>query len=688
MKKVMLLGAAMILCVVLLAACGDGSAEWDPDPSVSESEMHLETRNDGLSIECGEGGNTLSWLADESAESYVIYRAKSRFGQYEKLAECGSSELSYTDSEPSVDCCYKVVGLSADGEEMDLYDPMSQSIALFGDNVLIFSPDDDPALVAQAVSRVNRKQVDAQFGAGRYALMFKPGVYDSSIKVNVGFYTLVAGLGASPTDVVIDNLNCLARWLDNSGNNNNATCNFWRGVENISVNSDVVWAVSQATSMRRVFINGSLALHDNNGWSSGGFLSDSFIAGTVDSGSQQQWLSRNDDWSEWTGQNWNMVFLGLEDGAAPEGTWPETKFTTVEKTPAVCEKPYLVFDEKDGYMVCVPGMRKDSTGVSWQKGGADDRMLSIDEFYVARADYDTSYSINAALASGKNILFTPGIYALSTAIKVTRADTVILGLGLATLRPEKGGSAMLVSDVDGVRIAGLLFDAGKRHSENLLIIGKRKTNNDHSDNPIILSDLYFRVGGMFTFDTSVDCCAVINSNDVIGDNFWVWRADHGDGVAWDTNVTKNGIIVNGDNITFYSLMVEHFHEYQTIWNGENGRTYFYQCETPYDVPDQSEWMSNGGTVEGYASYKISDDVKKHEAWGLGIYTYHRDAVVTLTRAMEIPDAPGVRIHNCCAVMITGNPGIAHVINDAGDPATTGVTRSIIVEYCNGEFSVD
>lgn len=176
---------------------------------------------------------------------------------------------------------------------------------------------------------------------------------------------------------------------------------------------------------------------------------------------------------------------------------------------------------------------------------------------------------------------------------------------------------------------------------------------------------------------------MINSNDVIGDNFWVWRADHGDGVAWDLNKTKNGIVVNGDDVTIYALMVEHFHEYQTLWNGNGGRTYFYQSEMPYDVPNQESWMSHEGTVNGYASYKVADHVTSHEAWGLGIYSYHRDAVVDAHTAMEVPVSPDVTVNNVCAIMITGNPGISHVINDFGEAAQTGGDRQIIVHFNNG-----
>jgi len=565
---------------------------------------------------------------------------------------------------------------------------------LLGENVYIFSPEDDPALVNEVLADLYEKQEENQFGKSRYAIYFIPGIYDESIEVNVGYYMQVAGLGVLPTDTRIESLQCTAEWLGNDPNNHNACCNFWRGVENIELGSNTMWAVSQATFMRRVQVDGALYLHDNYGWCSGGFLADSNTELMTDSGSQQQWLSRNCSWKAWMGENWNMVFVGTEEGENPRGTWPAIPYTTVETTEKIQEKPFLIYDEKNGYQVFVPEVRENAMGVSWEDG-AHGATLPISDFYVAKADVDTAETINAALAEGKHLLLTPGIYELSEPIRIEKEGTIVLGMGLATLQSVDGSTCMETADVGGLIIAGVLFDAGEVMSENLLVVGtgadasvggaEQEDEVVESDlngrDFISLSDVFFRVGGTVTAEpTQSECCITIYSDNVIGDNLWVWRADHGSQVAWDKNVTKNGIIINGDNVTMYGLMVEHFHEYQTVWNGENGKVYMYQSEIPYDVPSQSVWMSHDGKMEGYASFYVAEDVQKFEAWGLGVYLYNRDIPVVLNTAMEVPDREGVKVHHICTVMLNGYPGMRHVINNCGGSVTYAVEREIICEY--------
>jgi hypothetical protein len=190
--------------------------------------------------------------------------------------------------------------------------------------------------------------------------------------------------------------------------------------------------------------------------------------------------------------------------------------------------------------------------------------------------------------------------------------------------------------------------------------------------------LFFRVGGAAV--GKADVCLKVNSNDVIGDHFWVWRADHGEGVGWTVNTTKNGVIINGNYVTFYGLFVEHFHEYQTLWNGNNGKVYFYQSEIPYDVPSQAGWMN--GTTNGWASYKVGSAVTNHELYGSGVYSFFRDSVTKLESGIEVPNAIGVRVYHAASVWLAGMVGseITHVVNNKGAAAVSGNMRQTLTEY--------
>src|SRR5579859_4335414 len=69
----------------------------------------------------------------------------------------------------------------------------------FGPNVLLFDPSMTATDIQGRIDAVFSRQERSQFGSDRYALLFKPGMYD--LDVQVGFYTQVIGLGKSPDDV-------------------------------------------------------------------------------------------------------------------------------------------------------------------------------------------------------------------------------------------------------------------------------------------------------------------------------------------------------------------------------------------------------------------------------------------------------------------------------------------------------
>ena len=541
----------------------------------------------------------------------------------------------------------------------DTVSDLPRSVPDFGPNVLIFDPS--MTNIQGRLDAISSQQERSQFGTNRYALLFKPGNYH--LDVRVGFYMLVLGLGKSPDDVAITGaVRSKAPWR-----NGNATINFWRAVENLSVTPALdqdtnIWAVSQGTALRRVHVRGDLTFSDG-GWSSGGFMADCKIDDVVNSGTQQQWLSRNDDWGRWAGGSWNMVFVGVNN--PPTGTWPKAPYTVIARTPLIREKPYLFIDDQGRFFVMVPRLRVNGArGITWINGATPGTAVPMDQFYLAHPETDNAASINAALEQGKDLLLTPGIYHLENSLQVSRPDTVVLGLGFPTLVPDQGTPAMVVSDVDGVKVGGVLFEAGTTNSPTLLRVGGPGSSVSHAADPLFFYDIFGRVGGAAV--GSATDMVTINCNNVVGDNFWLWRADHGRGVGWDLNKNVTGLTVNGNNVTLYGLFVEHCQGYQTAWNGNGGRVYFYQSEMPYDPPDQTAWRH--GDVNGYASYKVSDQVTTHEAWGLGVYSVFRTGQIVADNAIETPIVPGVRMHHLVTLRLgwQRNSGIRHILNGTGD----------------------
>ena len=565
-----------------------------------------------------------------------------------------------------------------------------------GPNVVVFDPSMPTSEIQARVDAIAEKQVSNQFGRQRYALLFRPGSYGSPqhpLVFQVGYYTEVAGLGASPGNVTINgHVDVYNRCLPATPGASDCTAlvNFWRSLSNLTINvvgaqgcraSAEFWAVSQAAPMRRVQIaGGTLSLMDyctaGPQYASGGLIADT-VAGSVTNGSQQQFLIRNSSIGRWSNAVWNQVFAGVQ--GAPAQSFPTPTYTTLDRNPWSREEPYLYLDDSGKYNVFVPAAQRNSRGASWQTGHVTGRSIPIRDFFIARPS-DRVSTINRELALGKHLILTPGVYDIDQTIKVERADTVVLGLGLATLTARNGVVAMSLAEVPGVDIAGLIFDAGPVTSPVLLQVGPGHGRHGRSnpDDPTVLQDVFFRIGGPHVGKATVSL--VVNSNDVILDDIWAWRADHGTGVGWTLNTASTGVVVNGDDVTATGLFVEHYQKYEVIWRGERGRTVMFQNEMPYDAPDQGAWR-HGHTL-GYAAYKVADSVRTHEAWGLGSYIYTNvDPTLHASSAIEVPRTAGVRMHDLLTVSLAGAGTIDHVVNDTGGPVTpTYLGPSTVVTY--------
>ncbi|MCB0912285.1 MAG: hypothetical protein KDB60_11795 [Propionibacteriaceae bacterium] len=581
-----------------------------------------------------------------------------------------------------------------------------------GANVILVTPETPLAEVQTRLDEVADEQVDDEMGAGRYAVLFTPGTYgtaETPLHFKVGYSTEVAGLGAHPGDVTINgSVEVYNRCLEDGGTSNCiALNNFWRSLSNLTLKIDKswepdgcrasanFWAVSQAVSMRRVDISGAnLSLMDyctaGPQFASGGFIADSRLPFVI-SGSQQQWLTRNSEVAGWSNGVWNQVFSGVV-GAPDDADFPDPPYTTVAQTPLSREKPYLYVDDAGTYFVRVPSAQRNTSGISWADGMTAGRSIALSKFFIAQPT-DSARTINRALAQGKNLLFTPGVYDINRSIRVQRAGTIVLGLGQATLTAVGGAVPLRVADQAGIVVAGVTIDAGTKLSPVLLQVGQglghaRGRTSNRTD-PITLSDVYFRVGGPHVGKATT--ALQINANHVLVDHTWIWRADHGvegfpegvdgDTERWNTNVGRYGLVVNGDDVTATGLFSEHFQRYSTLWKGDGGRVIFYQNELAYDPPTQADWTQPDGTL-GYPGYKVADSVRTHSLAGGGVYVYNRNNPdIVTTSGFEVPDRAGVSLHHVLTVNL-GAGTITHVVNGVGgqvDDTNTG-TPQFVVDY--------
>ena len=230
--------------------------------------------------------------------------------------------------------------------------------------------------------------------------------------------------------------------------------------------------------------------------------------------------------SEFKGSNWNLVFSGVKGApkthCSNQGGSPHT---TLWKTDVIAEKPYIV-QRDDKFFLKVPKLERNKLGITTSEWDFADE-FDFAHVFVAHSQ-NTADEITTKLDEGKKVVFQPGVYNLTDSIKVNREGAVLLGIGMATLVSSTGKPCIVVGDVDNVRVAGLLLEAGPVNSAYLLVWGSRKEQGD-LNLPGVMSDVYVRAGGpnhQQETPTSCDVMVEINRSGTIIDNTWLWRADH------------------------------------------------------------------------------------------------------------------------------------------------------------------
>lgn len=560
-------------------------------------------------------------------------------------------------------------------------------------SVRVFGPEDDAASIEAAVNEAfsqNGGHVDpdhGQFVSTRFAFLFKPGSY--SVEVPVGYYTQVLGLGDAPSDVVFTSEKGVYSEQGSLDYKVGALNSFWRSAENFETQANfmwlkedlthhpgtdpkefgngMLWAVSQAAPLRRIIIDHDLVLTEPSGGetgtgapgrSSGGYIGNVEVKKEVVMGTQQQWLARNSAVGHWSQANWNSVFVGTEGVPASRcklDQHPRGAFVTVDNTPVIAEKPYITVEAGGEYFLNIPQVQHNRRGVDYSQGGT--KKVSFEKVYVSKPTDGVS-ELNAKLKAGLHLVLTPGIYRINEPLFVNTEDQVILGLGLATLQSTNGNVLIQVGNVEGVRIGGLLLEAGPVESNALLRWGNGK-NPGNPANPGFLYDIFGRSGGA-TPNVKVKVMIEMQSGHVVGDNVWLWRADHGQG--YETVLLQNpsqiGAVITGDDVTMYGLFSEHHLTDQVQWAGDRGAVYFLQMELPYDA------TADYGT-NGYTGLRVNNTVNDFSGYGVGVYHFFRDHKVDMHSGIVTPQGLESKLVSPIAVCLGGQGVMHHILNDLG-----------------------
>jgi hypothetical protein len=364
-----------------------------------------------------------------------------------------------------------------------------------------------------------------------------------------------------------------------------------------------------------------------------------------------------------------MVYSGVQNAPAAAFGGQCDQNTVLPTSTVSEEAPFLYQDGSGDFQVFVPAVQRNSSGPSWASGSEAGSSTPLSKFFVANPSTSV-VAIDAALASGKDLILTPGVYNLDHPIRVVRRNTVVLGLGFATLVPQRGNAALIVVPSDGVKVSGLIIDAGPVNSPVLMSVGVPGLGS--ASNPDTIQDVSFRVGGAETTNVSANVSLLDNADNSIIDDVWAWRADHGNAVGWTQNVGDTGLVVTGDNVTSYGLAVEHYQKNEVIWSGQGGTNVFFQNELPYDPPSQSDWMASP-TQDGYPAWLVTPNVTTFHGYGMGSYIVfiNTPAALTDAEAFQSPNTPGVQFQNVFALWIAGSGGgFTSVINGVGGPVNS------------------
>jgi hypothetical protein len=589
----------------------------------------------------------------------------------------------YCCNQTTWDCTDSPDNKTCPQDTSQTYDCTSCTSNIFPPNVYIFRPGDDTK-TQEIINDIFSKQGGAdpvnhgQNSKENYAFLFMRGEYNN-LNIPIGFYTHVAGLGKTNNEVIING----GPRVDNGSTDHTigALNNFWRTCENMTVNPlitlpgdnqvSMIYAVSQSCSLRSVNVNGILHLGameaGGMGFASGGFMANCNIKYDLNMGSQQQFICRNTQYGSFPVALWNQVNVGCTSDNENEGccintTEPQissSTLTVVESTPSVMEKPYLTYDDEDGFVVLCPGLSVNTKG-NTSFNPTTFKTIKKDNYKIVTDDIKVT-ELNTYLSTSniKCIIFSPGRYNIDSPIKLN--GQLLFGLGIPVLTSTKNNNIITGYGY----ICGLIFDAGFSNT------GNAKNNilvNLDNINASYLWDIICRVGGGDYNDNiyEVNTMLYIGGNNSILDNVWCWVADHyadnNHYVGWEKAVCQIGVHVTGENVIAYGLFAEHTQYRNVLWEGDKGEVYMFQSEFNYFPPPSFN-------ADDFVAYEVKPSVNKHTLKGGGAYSFFPSTTdnpnpITMAFAgFKFADVTKIDYENLTTVFLNGYGGITYVFYD-------------------------
>ena len=527
-------------------------------------------------------------------------------------------------------------------------------------NITIFKPTDDIQTIKSFLTDFYNKQG----GSGStwpiqngILILFEPGTYDfQNYNIPVSWYMSLRGLGEHPSDTVFKN--CTLTVQNLSKDTGQATTNlFWRDVENIEIQGNIYWYISQGGTLRRVMGNGDFSLGSGKGasWASGGWISNIESSNNISVGFQQQFCYKNikAPYINPCGINSTIINSSTSNSAQCSGGGGNVSVANIYGY----SKPWI---STNG--INIPNKSKNSGS------DLDIKYSTIINDNICVVTPGSTFSDINNIISGnskfKAIIFTPGLYKFSDTLVVSGDNIIIFGGGFPIIQTPNSGNSTIEVKGNNCYICSIILDGV--NTDTILHLS--------AGNGCKLYDIYPRVfsnrsGGV----NRVNKMILIDQDDVYAENLWLWVADHDKAgeATWNGLDCPNGLTVNGRNVVICGLAVEHHNDIMTQWNGDNGACYFYQSEFPY-----------GDKCTGNPSYVINDNVISHTFRGGGAY---------FVRWIPPPGEPNInsvfKMNSKldCQGMIGANwRGLSSVKNvvDINGTTYSPVGNSATVSYCN------